>query len=512
MLSKIKVFVSQWWSENPLAVILFAGLFFRLLAAIFSKGFGMMDDHFLVIEVAQSWVDKTDYNSWLPKDGQSIPTPSGHSFFYPGLHYLLFKFLEFFGLKNPQGKMYVVRFLHALYSMITIYCGYKISMKIAGEKIAKQVGLLLALFWFFPFVSVRNLVESACIPPLMLATLLALKYDKPKIVIYLLIGLLLGIGFNIRFQTILFTGGFGLALLFQRKIIQAILVGIGFTICAVAFQGLCDLIIWHHPFVEFGEYVRYNLANSRTYFDQPWYNYILLLMGILIPPISLILLFGFFRSFKKHLLLFLPSFIFLVLHSYFPNKQERFILPIIPLVIILGTIGWSEFSEQSKFWIKRKKILQTVWIFFWVLNTILLCVISVSYSKKNRVEAMCYLAQKNDVQALIIDDSNRDDFQLSPRFYLRKWVPEIGISNSTNKDEQCNNIFKVKKDKQPNYIIFYQSENLDQRKAEYEKHFNLSYETTIQPSFIDNVMYKLNPNNVNCVTYIYKIKSSKCGN
>ena len=471
MLSKIKFFVSQWWSENPLAVILFAGLFFRLLAAIFSKGFGMMDDHFLVIEVAQSWVDKTDYNSWLPKDGQSIPTPSGHSFFYPGLHYVLFKFLEFFGLKNPQGKMYVVRFLHALYSMITIYCGYKISMKIAGEKIAKQVGLLLALFWFFPFVSVRNLVEWACIPPLMLATWLALKNDKPKIVIYLLIGLLLGIGFNIRFQTILFTGGFGLALLFQRKIIQAILVGIGFAICAAAFQGLCDLIIWHHPFVEFGEYVRYNLANSRTYFDQPWYNYMLLLMGILVPPISLMLLFGFFRNFKKQILLFLPSFMFLAFHSYFPNKQERFILPIIPFVIMLGMIGWSEFSEQSKFWMERKKNLQAGWIFFWVLNTILLCVISVSYSKKNRVEAMCYLAQKNDVQALIIDDSNRGDVQQTPIFYLRKRVQQNEITNATNKEEVCHNILKEVPDQQPNYIIFYQSENLDQRKAVYEKYF-----------------------------------------
>ena len=172
-------------------------------------------------------------------------------------------------------------------------------------------------------------------------------------------------------------------------------------------------------------------------------------------------------------------------------------------------IGWSEFAEQSKFWMQRKRILQAVWIFFWALNTILLCVISVSYSKKNRVEAMCYLAEKNDVHALIIDDSNRDDFQLSPRFYLRKWVPEIGISNSINKEEWCNNILKADKNKQPNYIIFYQSENLNQRKAVYEKYFDLHYETTIQPSFIDNVMYKLNPNNVNCVTYIYKIVGAK---
>jgi hypothetical protein len=221
------------------------------------------------------------------------------------------------------------------------------------------------------------------------------------------------------------------------------------------------------------------------------------------------MLFGFLKSFKKHLLLFLPSFVFLAMHSYFPNKQERFILPIFPFVILLGIIGWQEFEEQSKFWQRNQKSLKYSWIFFWVLNTILLSVVSVSYSKRHRVEAMCYLAEKKDVIALFIDDSNRDSYQLSPRFYLRKWVKEFPIVEGTNRDEYLPSIANMKENERPNYIIFYQTDNLERRKNAFEKYFNLHYETTIEPSFIDNVMHSLNPANVNCTTLIYKIEGKK---
>ena len=56
--------------------------------------------------------------------------------------------------------------------------------------------------------------------------------------------------------------------------------------------------------------IRYNIENAETYNTQKWYNYLLLISGILIPPVSIFLIFGFIRSWKKQLLLFLPAFIF----------------------------------------------------------------------------------------------------------------------------------------------------------------------------------------------------------
>ena len=79
-----------------------AGLFFRILAVVFSKGFGWIDDQFLIIEIAQSWVDGVDYYGWLP-DEEGINKPKGFSFFYVGLHYLLFRFLEFVQITDAQS-------------------------------------------------------------------------------------------------------------------------------------------------------------------------------------------------------------------------------------------------------------------------------------------------------------------------------------------------------------------------------------------------------------------------
>src|SRR5690349_5637900 len=117
----------RYWEEKPLTVIILASAFFRLLAVLFSKGYAFHDDHFLVIEAAQSWVDGYDYNNWLPTITKTVTHPSGHSLLYPGMHYLLFKFLQLIGIFDPQIKMYVARFLHAAFSMITVYFGYKIA-------------------------------------------------------------------------------------------------------------------------------------------------------------------------------------------------------------------------------------------------------------------------------------------------------------------------------------------------------------------------------------------------
>ena len=496
------------WDEKPLALVLFAALFFRLLSAIFSKGYGMSDDHFLVIEPAQAWVDGYNYNDCLPDINKPGIVPAGHSFFYPGLHYVLFLVLKFIGFNDPQGKMYIVRLLHSLCSLVIVYCGYRITEKLAGKKQARMAGLLLAIYWFMPFLSVRNLVEVVCIIPLMAATWMVVKEDGNKnLKNILLAGIFLGIAFSIRYQTMLFVAGLVLAMAIKGRFNNAVIVSIVFLFTVAILQGIPDYMIWGKPFVEFKEYVRYNQANAYGYLTGSWYKYLLLIGGILLPPISLFLLFGYLRNWKKQLYLFLPSFLFLIFHSYFPNKQERFILPIIPFVIISGYLGWNEFISKSSFWIRRPKLNQSFWIFFWIINFIPLTIVSVAYSKRNRVEAMVYLAKKGDVNRIAIEDSNRDDILIPPRFYLQQWTYTFPIT-SLNADKFYKETYsQIPLSERPNYIVFMQPENLDRRVNNLKKDIpTLTYETTIEPSFIDWLLNKMNPRNKNQTSFIYKIK------
>lgn len=300
--------IKKYWEEKPLILLLFIGGFFRLLAAFFAKGYGMSDDHFLVIEPPQSWVDGYDYNNWLPTITKGLTQASGHSLLYPGIHYLLFLLFKFLGIVNPDTKMILIRLIHAAYSMIVIVVGFKITEKLSDKNTARLTGLLLAIFFFMPWLSVRNLVEVVCIPPLMLATWYMIKYEKDNYRAGLYAGVMLGIAFCIRFQTAMFISGFGLAMIFMQRWKNIAWLILGFIISVGIVQMVTDVLIWKKPFVEFAEYVRYNMENSETYGVSSWYKYLLLIGGILIPPMSLILIFGFLKTWRRYIILFLPAY------------------------------------------------------------------------------------------------------------------------------------------------------------------------------------------------------------
>ncbi|RLD53774.1 MAG: hypothetical protein DRJ05_15890 [Bacteroidetes bacterium] len=501
----MKELLSNIWENKPLKLIMWMAVITRLIAAIFAKGFGMHDDHFLIIEAAQSWVDSYDYNNWLP-GSTTDSTPSGHSFFYVGSQYLILLFLKSIGIANPQAKMFIIRILHGLFSLIIVYFGYKITLKLSDEKTAKITGLLLAVFWFMPFLSVRNLVEVVCIPFLIYGIWKIIEHwdAKNAIKYFLLSGFIVGLAFSVRFQTGIFAFGIGLALLIKLRWKEAIFYGIGFLFSVAIVQGGIDYFTWGRPFAELGEYTRYNMAHASNYFTGPWYNYLLLILGVLIPPISFGIFFGFFRSWKKYIILFLPAFLFLFFHSAFPNKQERFILPIVPFVIILGMMGWQDFLNKSSFFNNRKKLIKSFWIFFWVINLLLLPVVSTMYSKRARVESMVYLSQYNDVKAIVLENSNISYVKLAPMFYLGQWVKEYPVT-SDNYEEKLVVISKYIKAPQPRFFLFYEEDNLGKRLERVKTIFpNIVYETTISPGFIDKVLHWMNPYNANQTIYIYR--------
>jgi len=287
----------------------------------------MHDDHFLIIEAAKSWVDGYDYNNWLPWN-QKNPVPSGHSFFYVGIHYFIFLIFKFTGLSHPDIQMYFIRLFHAVYSLLIVSLTYKITKKLYTGKVAETAAWIMAIAWFMPFLSVRNLVEIVSIPPMLAGIWIIIKNDEQNFRKYFLAGIISGLAFSVRFQTSLFVGGVGLALLINKQVKQAIYFGIGAVLSVVVIQGGIDLFIWGKPFTEFGEYVRYNLTHKNAYIHGDWFNYILVLSGMLIPPFGLLLFAGMFNTRKKLLILFIPTIIFFAFHSYFPNKQERFIFPI----------------------------------------------------------------------------------------------------------------------------------------------------------------------------------------
>ena len=254
------------WAEKPLLIIIWLAIIFRFIAVIFAKGFGMHDDHFLVIEVSQSWIDGVNFNHWLPGSDANAQ-PSGHSFFYTGLSYFLFYLLHLLQINDPQTKMFVVRFIHAAFSLITVYYGYKIVEKIDNKSSAKIVGILLAIYWIMPWLSVRNLVEVVCIPFLILGIWFIVNSEQKKNIMlaYFLSGIFFGLAFSVRFQTLFFTAGVGLALLLLKRWKASVYFLLGLIPCICIIQCSSDYYFWGYPFAELGEYIRYNVENAYNY-------------------------------------------------------------------------------------------------------------------------------------------------------------------------------------------------------------------------------------------------------
>lgn len=496
--------IVRFYATNPLLTILVIGFLIRMVAVVFSKGYAMMDDHYLIIEQSQQWVDNYDENKWLPQYGAT--TPSGHSLFYVGIHYIILLILKYIGIYDAQVKMFIIRFIHALWSLMIVYFGYKIVERLSDSYKAKIAGWLLALLWLFPFLSVRQLVEYACIPFIFWSLWLIISEDKFHFKTFLISGFIGALGVSVRFQISLILVGIVIALLIKKEYKAAVSYSLGTIISFCLVQGLVDFIIWKRPFAEFLEYAKYNIENRYNYFRGNWYNYILLVLGLLLPPVSFMLSWGIVKSFKSYLLFSLPIVIFMLFHMYFPNRQERFILPILPLIIVQGVMGWFDFIEKSEYWKKHTKLHINLWKVFIILNIILLIPLTLTYTKRSYVEAMTYLKNK-PLTNFVIDDKNHESNPIVPRFYLQKWIKYYYVSelHPVKKLEKIKNYLVEHNKPLPNYILFFEEENLSQRVDSIKTVFpDIVLDTIVYPGFVDRVMHFLNKRNKNQTIVIYR--------
>lgn len=476
----------------------------RLIAAVFARGFGMHDDHFIIIEPTHSWAIGQDYDNWLPWSEEN-KGPSGHSFFYTGFMYIVFLLLESLSIHSPQTQMLIVRLIHAIFSLITVYYGYRITLVLAGEKSARTAGLLLAVFWFMPWLSVRNLVEVVCIPFMVLGTWYLLKTSPGWKWKTLMAGFMFGLAFAVRYQVFMYIAGVWLALLLEKKWKESLSFVLGLAASILLTQGVIDFFIWNTPFAELKQYILYNIHHRLEYITGLWYNYLVFLLVMLIPPVSVFIFTGLIRNWKKQLILFLPVLLFLIFHSLFPNKQERFIIPIVPFLIISGVSGWQAFTEQSGIWQHSRRLLFACWIFFWIINLALLPFVTTMYSKKARVESMTYLSRYAGIDFVLFDDTFRHEVLIPPSYYYGERLNVYSISGTHPVDSLKTQLEVYGKAKYPRFVLLFQDKDIEQRVNKIKDLLpNIDYETRIEPGLVDRFLSWLNPVNANQTVIIYR--------
>lgn len=499
-------------------LILAFALVIRMIAAVFSAGYAMHDDHFLVVETPSSWAYGFDSGSWFPETQQreieqgtrDELLPQGHSLFYPGLQYAFFSMMKFLGVENPMTVMLMNRILHALLGSFVVYLTYVLASLLSTNSNARSIAWIAALGWALPFLSVRNLVEVVSVPFLLIAVILTLKgMRKNGLKLGLAAGIIMAMAVSVRYQTVAFFGVLGLIVLMKRQWQLGLAMFVGFTLSFFLVQGLPDWLIWGTPFAELKQYFGYNMSDVRYEYAEALggrsfgLKYFPVLAFLTVPFLGAFWLIGFFRQWRKMHILFWPCIAFLLVHMSYVNAQERFIFPILHVVLILGFIGWKDLLDQSKFWQRNIRFWHGISLFSWSLNFVLLIFLSTYYGKKARVESAHALYQNESVDFVIHENTYDGYTPLLPWFYAKKW--DMSFINVLHPDQyasilNAHNGFKA-------WIYFQGDENLEQRIAAAREYFlEMRLVKRFEASFLDDVIKALNPVNRNEAIIVYEIE------
>lgn len=503
---------------HPLRAILILGLALRLLAAAFSPGYLMHDDHFLVIETGASWAVGEDYNNWLPEsqitNGIDDPKPHQANLAYPGLVSGYFRACNAIGLVQPAAQMTLLRFLHGVFSLLVVMLGYRIAFRLGGRKPAIWSGLALAAFGLFPILGVRQLVEVVCIPPLLWSAWTVLRTEplRRSSSTWVIAGIGLGLATALRYQCGIFGIGWVVALFLHesspwKALKNACILGIS-ALLTFSVGQLQDWWIWGEPFAQLQAYIRYNADNAGDYPQGFWHQYVWVVLGLLLPPFSMAWVFGTYKVWKKHALLVLPPVAFFAFHSYFPNRQERFILPAVPFFVIAGSVGWAAFEASSQFWNRNNRlrsILSGIGISVSLFLGIGLCFIQ---PKQSRVDAMSLLYDQGDLENFLV--VHTDGGAMPPQFYSGSWehywTSDLNTDEVNHRQVMCHSSRYTF----PNYIVFSGQQHLGEGIERYKLAYpSMEFIGQVPPSKWDQLLANLNPINTTERWMIYRISTDQ---
>lgn len=502
---------------NLLRRVLLAAALVRLIAAIFSEGYIMSDDHFLAVEPVSSWVYGENYHNWYPNAYNGTDHAQPFSYAYYFLNFIILKLCAVIGILNPFIQAFVLRLAHGALSLWGVYLFVKLA-----EKLISLVTWRMYAIWFWVFggvvtvFSVHQLVETACIPFVMFAYLFVLKYlEDERLGALIISALAFSISVGMRYQLVFFPLTLGMYLLWKRKWSGTALFGIFFTL-GFALTQIDNLLFWHKPIYQ--HLLDYQSYNATHFADYPSnvFSYLALITYYIFPVVTIVFLISLRRgqSSSGHssptfvasqhssighssttfvasqhlntLPIFIGVAIFIVFHLVFPNRQERFLLPAVPFVLLLMLRYISKqypFREscETSCVASCATSFEESWLHRAMRWSIFLSAIyTVSYScyipKTKYLEASRALYERGDFQNVVIDNWKGEESVWLPMHYVGKFVHPFSMTSKKSLDQLKQQIThqplydsKRLPAPAPNYLIIWGREEAYSRVKQYQE-------------------------------------------
>jgi hypothetical protein len=348
-----------------------------------------------------------------------------------------------------------------------------------------------------PVTAVHQLEESVCLVPLLAACWWWQRTEdrhQPSATWGALAGAALGTALILRFPLIGFVLAFVTLVLLRPHPVTigdklAFLAGIALV---VVLQGYSNAVVnhqWWYSFIHrLGPMLhpQHMAVAAEGYPSSPPWHYVLTLLAALIPPVSIVLLAAAIRGGRQFPLLGIATLAFLVAHSLIANKQERFLLPILPMLFILIVAGLPWLAARV-----RPPAYRGMWWYFWIVNTALLVIVTFSFSKKDRVEPLLIVYRRHDATGVLVAQYNQT-FGV-PEYYLGKPRPPVVVLERRG-EAQLTARWVQDSGSAINYVILYSdTPEADRVFLAGALHRNLLLLTVIQPSLTDRLAHAINP-------------------
>jgi hypothetical protein len=307
----------------------------KVLNAWFHFGFFSGDD-VEIHELAFSQIFHWDWKAW------SLRSP-----FFPMVFIYPIQFiLHSAGVHDPGVLIFAGRLVVIAFSALSLWLTYKLASRIfssvpigllslvflamsklhtsfASTELPRPVASFFVLLSCWFLVSEKNLYRNGAFSAVSLAVAAALRFSE---VIFIV-------------PAILF-----LALSRRRR--QALVLGVIFTVILLIILGLGDMLYWKSPWYSLKNVVDYTLVkrlSSRGY-ESPFYY--LLSVGIWSDFLTIGLACFALRLRNRGISLW--AFSPLIILSFLPHKEPRYLVPTIPFIAIMAGLSAWHFLEKNR--------------------------------------------------------------------------------------------------------------------------------------------------------------------
>lgn len=412
--------IGDLWQRRPLLVAVLIGACARLASAIVGVGFHARDDYFHVLDPALHWLADPTFD-W---DHSALAGAGIRSHLVPRAVYFLLASWRRLGVDDPEISLRLIYGIAGSYSLLVVPATFYAARRLVDDRAARWAALLAAAHFAMPYAGTKLLIEAMAMPPLVFGVGLAAGNSKRAL---LLAGTMVGLACWFRFQV--GVAGLGLACAVairawratgpREAVRQVCLLASGAAL-AVLLQGLYDLWttglflgpVLHNILANacsaaggIGSvctYVRerglpFNADISRS---TPW-AYVGVWLLLTVPPLTFVLLGPLLRA-ARRLEIALPLVAFVVVHSLIAHKEERFMLPVLPLFLLLmaavpgelatfpGALG----ERLRTAWPASRRVLVAV-------HVAALALACTSQSQQNLREAMTHLRKDRAAQSVV---------------------------------------------------------------------------------------------------------------